>query len=124
MSESTRVVTDFINSFNTMDLEKIMSFFEEEAVYHNIPVAPVQGKAAIRTVLQGFMGMATRVEWILHNIAESENGTVLTERTDRFFIGEKLIELRVMGIFEIDGGSIRAWRDYFDMNQFQSQLKP
>jgi limonene-1,2-epoxide hydrolase len=27
-----------------------------------------------------------------------------------------------MGIFEIEGGRIRAWRDYFDMNQFQSQL--
>ena len=99
-----------------------MSFFEEEAVYHNIPVDPVQGKATIRTVLQGFMGMATQVEWVLHNIAESENGTVLTERTDRFLINEKWIELRVMGIFEIEAGRIGAWRDYFDMNQFQSQL--
>ena len=122
MSESTRVVTDFIESFNAMDLEKIMNFFEEEAVYHNIPVAPVQGKAAIRTVLQSFMGMATKVEWVLHNIAESENGTVLTERIDRFFINEKWIELRVMGIFELEAGRISAWRDYFDMNQFQTQL--
>jgi len=122
MSESTRVVTDFIESFNSIDLEKIMSFFEKDAVYHNIPVDSVQGTDAIRTGLQGFMGMATQVEWVLHNIAESENGTVLTERTDRFLVGEKWIELPVMGIFEIEAGRIRAWRDYFDMNQFQTQF--
>ena len=122
MSENKRVVKDFIDAFNAIDLEKIMSFFEKDAVYHNIPVDSVQGTDAIRTVLQGFMGMATQVEWVLHNIAESENGTVLTERTDRFFVGEKWIELPVMGIFEVEAGRIRAWRDYFDMNQFQSQL--
>jgi limonene-1,2-epoxide hydrolase len=122
MSENTRVVSDFIDAFNALDLDKIMGFLKEDAVYHNIPADAVQGTEAIRAVLQGFMGMATKVDWVLHNIAESQNGTVLTERTDRFFIGEKWIELPVMGIFEIEAGRICAWRDYFDMNQFQSQL--
>jgi limonene-1,2-epoxide hydrolase len=122
MSENTRVVSDFIDAFNALDLDKIMGFLKEDAVYHNIPVDAVQGTEAIRAVLQGFMGMATKVDWVLHNIAESQNGTVLTERTDRFFVGEKWIELPVMGIFEIEAGRICAWRDYFDMNQFQSQL--
>jgi limonene-1,2-epoxide hydrolase len=27
-----------------------------------------------------------------------------------------------MGAFEVVSGKIVAWRDYFDMNQFQSQL--
>jgi limonene-1,2-epoxide hydrolase len=27
-----------------------------------------------------------------------------------------------MGTFEISGGMIKAWRDYFDMNQFTSRL--
>ena len=124
MSENTRVVASFIDAFNAIDLDRIMGFFEEDAIYHNIPIDAVQGTEAIRAVLQGFMGMASKVDWVLHNIAESENGTVLTERTDRFFVGEKWIELPVMGIFEVEGGKIRAWRDYFDMNQFQSQLSP
>jgi len=124
MSENTRVVASFIEAFNAIDLDKIMGFFEEDAIYHNIPIDPVQGTETIRAVLQGFMGMASKVDWVLHNIAESENGTVLTERTDRFFVGEKWIELPVMGIFEVEAGRIRAWRDYFDMNQFQSQLNP
>jgi limonene-1,2-epoxide hydrolase len=27
-----------------------------------------------------------------------------------------------MGTFEVSGGKISAWRDYFDMNQFTSRM--
>jgi hypothetical protein len=31
-------------------------------------------------------------------------------------------ELPVMGTFEVNHGKIKAWRDYFDMNQFTSRM--
>ena len=99
-----------------------MGFFSEDAVYHNIPVQPVKGTAAIRGVIQGFLGMATQVDWIVHQLAETQEGVVLTERTDRFLIRGKWIELPVMGAFDLREGRITGWRDYFDMKQFQSQL--
>ncbi len=122
MSDAKRIVREFIDACSANDLERMMSFIAEDCVYHNIPVAPVTGTAAIRGVLQGFMGMASKVDWVLHDISESERGTVMTERTDRFLIGEKWLELPVMGAFEVIDAKITAWRDYFDMNQFQSQL--
>ena len=54
---------------------------------------------------------------------EGADGVVLTERVDRFMINGKWVALPVMGTFEVVNGKIRAWRDYFDMNQFQSQLE-
>jgi limonene-1,2-epoxide hydrolase len=27
-----------------------------------------------------------------------------------------------MGTFELEGGRIKAWRDYFDLNQFMNQM--
>jgi limonene-1,2-epoxide hydrolase len=99
-----------------------MSFFTEDCVYHNIPMAPVEGTAAIRGVIDGFAGMASEIEWVLHQVAENEHGTVLTERTDKFLVGEKWIALPVMGSFDFREGKISAWRDYFDMAQFQTQL--
>jgi limonene-1,2-epoxide hydrolase len=47
---------------------------------------------------------------------------VLTERVDVFVTGERSIELPVMGTFEIVDGRISSWRDYFDLNQFMSQV--
>jgi limonene-1,2-epoxide hydrolase len=122
MSQASNVVTSLIDAFNASDLERIMGHFTTDAVYHNIPVDAVSGLKAIREVVQGFMGMATKVDWELRNLAETADGVVLTERVDRFLINGKWLELPVMGTFEVAGGKIAAWRDYFDMNQFQSQL--
>jgi limonene-1,2-epoxide hydrolase len=73
-------------------------------------------------VIQSFLGMATQVDWIVHQLAETREGVVLTERTDRFLIRGKWLELPVMGAFELREGRITAWRDYFDMKQFRDQL--
>jgi limonene-1,2-epoxide hydrolase len=122
MSENQKIVLDFIGACNANDVDRILGFLHPECVYHNVPLAPVQGTEAIRGVLQGFLGMASEVDWVVHQIAESDEGCVLTERTDRFVMGEKRVELPVMGAFEIRGGKITAWRDYFDLEQFQRQL--
>lgn len=122
MGNASNVVISLIDAFNVNDLDRIMGHFTNDAVYHNIPVAPVGGLQAIREVVQGFMGMASKVDWQLRHLAETTGGVVLTERVDRFLINGKWLELPVMGTFEVVGGKVSAWRDYFDMNQFQSQL--
>lgn len=122
MSENLERVREFIAAWKRNDVDEIMGFFAEDCVYHNMPVAPVQGLEATRAVIKSFAGMATRVEWVLHQIAETGSGVVLTERTDRFEIGGRWVELPVMGSFELAGGRITAWRDYFDLAQFQKQL--
>jgi limonene-1,2-epoxide hydrolase len=115
-------IRSFIAAWARNDLDEIMGFFAADCVYHNIPVEPVKGLEAIRGVIQGFAGMSSQIEWLLHAIAETGNGSVMTERTDRFEIGGRWVELPVMGIFELENGKISAWRDYFDMQQFQKQL--
>lgn len=122
MSENITLVRAFVKAFNERDLEAILGFFTADAIYHNIPLAPVQGVDAMRPVIRGFLEMSKEVDWVVHRLAETAEGCVLTERTDRFLIRDRWVEIPVMGTFEIDAGQIRAWRDYFDMNQFQSQL--
>ena len=51
------------------------------------------------------------------NLAVAEIGNkVLTERIDHVLDkdGNAIMSIRVMGIFELDGSKITAWRDYFD----------
>jgi len=122
MSRNTTVVREFIAAWNANDIDRVMTFFTDDCVYHNIPVAPVTGKEAILGVVQSFAGAATGIDWELHQIAETESGVVLTERTDKFELGGKWIALGVMGSFELRDGKICAWRDYFDLNQFTSQM--
>ena len=82
---------------------------------------PVTGTEAIKGVLDPMLDVSSKVDWTVHNISETETGNVLTERTDRFLIKEKWVEVPVMGTFEIHDGKITAWRDYFDANQVINQ---
>ena len=123
MSANIRLVTEFINSWKEKDVDKTLAYFTEDAEYINIPIDPPNhGKAAIRAVFEEFMGTAEAIEFVIHYQGETAEGLVMNERTDRFLIGGKWVDLPVMGIFEITDDKISKWRDYFDMNQFTSQM--
>lgn len=124
MGQNTDIVNAFCETWKDQDIDKLLAFFTEDAVYTNIPLDPPnEGIEAIRKAIEGFAAAATAIEWIVHATAENEEtGVVLNERTDRFEIGGKWVEARVMGIFELRDGKIHRWRDYFDMNQFMSQM--
>jgi limonene-1,2-epoxide hydrolase len=122
MKSNEDIVRDFCNAWKRKDADELLGFFTDDAVYHNIPLAPLTGRDAIASTLTQFIAPATKVEFELLGLATS-GATVFTERIDRFEINGKQIALPVMGAFEITpDGKIRAWRDYFDMQQFTSQL--
>ncbi|MFL6205697.1 MAG: limonene-1,2-epoxide hydrolase family protein [Acidimicrobiales bacterium] len=114
-------VQRFCEAWGTKDLDEIISFFSDDAVYHNIPLAPVVGPDQIRTTIEGFSGGVEQIVFRVDAIA-ANGGTVLTERHDIFTFANGEIDLPVMGAFEVTDGKITAWRDYFDMNQFMSQM--
>src|SRR5262245_37945640 len=105
-SRNVELVRHFCNAFSRRDPEEILDFFTEDAVYHNMPMPPVQGKAGIKGVLDIFLKPAASAEFIILKIAEGEDGAVLTERLDKFSLGGKNVELPVMGVFEVEGGKI------------------
>jgi limonene-1,2-epoxide hydrolase len=115
------VVTRFCAAWADGDLDAIVAFFTDDAVYHNIPIAPVTGRDAIRETIAGFTAGVQSIEFRVENIAAA-GAVVLTERVDVFVFPTTTIELPVMGAFEVHDGHISAWRDYFDLNQFMSQL--
>lgn len=112
----------FLDAFNRKDIDGVMALFSDDAIYHNIPTSPVHGAEAIRKSIEGYTAPATGIDWELVAIAETESGSVLTERLDRFDFNGHIVELPVMGAFDFEDGKILAWRDYFDMNQFRSQM--
>ncbi len=120
MSDNTDLVTAFCKAWSNRNVDEILGYFTEDAVYHNMPMPPMQGKPAIKTLLQQIVSPTSWIEWETLNMAEAGN-VVFTERVDRFEMGGKKVELPVAGVFEIEGGKIKAWRDYFDMAAWTRQ---
>ena len=123
MRANTVPIDDFIAAWPSKDLDKIMGFFSDDSVYTKCPIDPPnEGLEAIRKTIEGFIGMAQKIEFVVHHQTENAQGVVMNERTDRFLMGEKWAEAQVMGVFEIEGDKIKAWRDYFDLAQFSSEM--
>jgi len=104
---------------------ELAAFFTDDAVYHNIPMAPVIGRKAIANNIASFIRPGApgieSIEFRVVNIA-ANGPVVMTERVDVFKLPNKSFELPVMGTFEVSDGKIRAWRDYFDVNQFTTRM--
>jgi limonene-1,2-epoxide hydrolase len=120
-AENEAIVRNFCAAFARRNLEELLGFFTAEAVYHNIPLEPVSGLAAIRSTFEMFLGPAEKAEFEILHMASAGN-VVLNERVDRFVIAGKEIALPVAGVFEIRNGKIAAWRDYFDMQMYTKQM--
>ena len=104
---------------------ELAAFFTDDAVYHNIPQAPVTGREAIADTIDSFIRPGPpgieAIEFHVVNIA-ANGPVVMTERVDVFRLPDNSFELQVMGTFEVIDGKINAWRDYFDVNQFTSRM--
>jgi limonene-1,2-epoxide hydrolase len=115
----SEVVTTFLARWDKpggLD-QAIRDCFTPDTVWENVGMATTTGPdeaIALNAQLARTMGFVTiRVD----NLAVAETGNkVLTERVDHMVDadGRTLFSAPVMGIFEIEGGRIAAWRDYFD----------
>ncbi len=114
-----RIVRDYCAAWSRGDVEALVAAFTEDAVYHNIPMPPCEGKAAIRSFIEGFLpGTAKSVEFDIRHQLVSGN-VVMNERVDTLDMPNGKVALPVCGVFELTAdGKIAAWRDYFDMAQF------
>src|SRR3954452_2595057 len=119
------IVTAFIATIESLDLEGALAFLADDVEYDNVPMGKVFGIDAVRAGLGPFVAGFEQVDWPVSRIASSgtvEHGIVFTERVDRFRRGDTWLELPVNGVFEVRDGRIALWRDYFDLATFTSQL--
>jgi limonene-1,2-epoxide hydrolase len=117
-----KIVNDFCQAWSRKDINEILAFMSDDAVYHNIPLQPAKGKDAIKAVINTFLPGSQSIEFRIVNTASAGN-VVFNERIDVFQMGGKKVELPVAGVFVVTNGKISAWRDYFDLASFTKQTQ-
>jgi limonene-1,2-epoxide hydrolase len=115
------IITDFVAAWSRLDPDELAGYFAEDGCYHNIPVGPVVGRDNVRAMIAAFTANWTETQWDLLNIVGSGD-VVITERLDRTRAGAKAVDLPCAGVFEMENGKIKVWRDYFDMATFTTAM--
>jgi len=122
VTTNEQIVQQFIKCWSTLDVDRIVDFFAEDGVYHNMPLKPVAGRLQLRGFIAAFVKDWATTEWETVNLV-SAGPLVFAERIDRIRVGDETIELPCCGVFELRDGKIGIWRDYFDMNSYVQALE-
>ena len=113
---NARIVETFLYALQDEDFEAAEAAMADNILWHNVGVNKVRGRARLMKLFRLGEGRGG-FEVKFHSIAV-EGNTVLTERTDAIVVGPVRLQFWVCGTFEVHGGKITVWRDYFDKLDF------
>lgn len=122
MSRNVEIIREFIGTWSSLDAEKLAGFFTEDGCYHNMPLQPVRGRDSVQGYIKQFIASWKETEWEIISIAETEDG-VIVERLDHIKTTAGDVDLPCVGVFEMEAGRIKSWRDYFDMATYMTAGK-
>jgi len=103
------LVQRWVEAFNRHDADKIAAFYHEDAVNHQMPQEPVEGRAAIHAMFTRDLAAAEMV-CIVENIFEDGDVAILEWRDP--------LGLRGCGFFHVRDGKIAFQRGYWDKLSF------
>ena len=119
------LVRHFCEQWPWLKRSDFHEMFTPDCAYVNMPMPQLRciGPDQTFDLLDGFVSPWKLELQLLH--IRGDDNVVLTERLERFTkkSGEgPVVELHVMGAFELRDGKISHWRDYFDSRESQPLL--
>jgi len=113
-AENEKIVTELLNAWSRLDFPAAIKLVADSFVYQPDPSSKlIAGKDAVLALWQSYLKFMTSYEFKpLHTLSSGD--VVMMERTE--WIGTKRgkTELPIIGVFELSGGKLTAWRDYWD----------
>lgn len=110
------VVKAVMGAWRRHDIDELLSHMAPEVVWHyQVGSRPVEGVDNMRKVLDKLQHHQRESRWRLVRYAESDDA-VLIEGVDDFVNPDgHRVRAPYMGVYEFDGATITAWRDYVDL---------
>jgi len=123
MSESAEtVVRKYLAAWKRSDLDELVSFISDDAVFTDGPRGVHHGIDAIRAELETMVKVVPSTSVDIKKLVAS-GGTVMVERVDNFKLGGKPFDLEVAAVFDVDdNGRIKRWRDYYDLKSLEDRI--
>src|SRR5688572_22450153 len=109
--EPKELVKLWVDAFNRADVETLASFYEENAINHQVALSPVVGREAIQEMFQKEFA-ASEMVCIVENLFQDGEWAMLEWKDPK--------GLRGCGFFHIPNRKIRLQRGYWDRLSFQT----
>jgi limonene-1,2-epoxide hydrolase len=85
-TSADRLIEQFLAAWERADVDELVGYFNDDAVWQPGPMKPAVGKPAIRESMVEWLRGAVGIRAEVHRTV-SDGKTVMHERTDRFALG-------------------------------------
>lgn len=119
------IVRAFCANVSDRDLATLEPLLADDIIFMNVGLEIYRGKQAVLAHFgpDGVWDMfPDTFDFRIRNLGVSDN-RIYTERVDVVGVNGRDAYLPLLGIFEIENGRIRHWRDYADMAMVQRLLR-
>jgi limonene-1,2-epoxide hydrolase len=115
------IVDRFFEKWQTGNIAGAMDECTEDAVWNNVPMKPIEGKAAIESFLTKFAKGMSDIHYDISYVME-EGDRLMLEGVENYTKSGHKVSVPYMASFQFRGGKIAAWADYFDLTTVERQL--
>ena len=122
------IVHDFERAFNRQDVNALLDCFTETASYHDTFFGAHAGRADLREMFERMFREGRDYAWTMESVVESP-ALAAAEWTFSYVVTDAIprsagrkIHFPGMSLFELRGGKISAYREYFDKGAALLQL--
>jgi limonene-1,2-epoxide hydrolase len=103
-----------IAAWRTLDSPRVVSLFAADGVLQIVPLPAYSERAAIKKHLDQIASGIERLDFNVKHL-QAFGSVVLFERDDQFTYRGRPATVPVVGVLEIDGHHVKAWREYMDL---------
>lgn len=122
------IVHDFAAAFNRRDVEALLACFTADATYVDRFYGPHSGQPALRRMFERMFHEGRDYRWSMDLVVDGNQraaaewtfGYVVTDAVPRS--AGRQVRFRGMSVFELEGGKVAAYREYFDSGTALLQL--
>ena len=122
------VVSDFATAFNARDVNGLLACFTERAIYTDNFYGEHTGRDGLRAMFERMFQEGRDYVWRMDRVVETP-ATAAAEWTFAYVVTDAVprsagrkVRFRGMSVFELEGGRIARYREYFDTGVALLQL--
>lgn len=114
-SEQSLTVTHaMIAAWRNLDWPRVVELFAPDGMLQVVPLRAHVGRAQIQSHLNQVAAGIERLDFDIKHL-HAVGSVVFFERTDDFVYRGRKASVPVVGVLEIEGDHVQAWREYMDL---------
>ena len=114
------LVQEFAAAFNRQDMPGLLACFTEDAVYHDTFYGRHQGRAGLKDLFERMFRDGREYTWSMH-VVVADPLRAAAEWTFSYTVSDAIsrsagrkVRFSGMSLFELRGGKVASYREYFD----------